>query len=124
VARLGRPVLLVRGQSATLTELLMSAEYVLAAGNDGAILCERGVWGLPPEGRTLLDLTAVPLLKSLTHLPVVVAPGATAEMACAAEAAGADGLVLEPAAGCVAEALDRVLERARRVAPAMGRQLG
>jgi hypothetical protein len=64
-------------------------------------------WGCRPEGRTLLDLTAVPLLKSLTHLPVVVAPGATPEMACAAVAAGADGLVLEPAAGCVADALDR-----------------
>ncbi len=122
VARLGKPVLLVRGPSATLTELLMSAEYVLAAGNDDAILCEGGVWGLPPEGRTLLDLTAVPVLKSLTHLPVVVAPGATAEMACAAVAAGADGLVLEPA-GCAADALDRALERARRVAPAMGRRL-
>jgi 3-deoxy-7-phosphoheptulonate synthase len=123
VARLGTPVLLVRGPSATLTELLMSAEYVLAAGNDDAILCEVGVRALPPEARTLLDLTAVPLLKSLTHLPIVVAPGPTAEMASAAVAAGADGLVLEPAASRGADALDRMLERARRVAPAMGREL-
>jgi 3-deoxy-7-phosphoheptulonate synthase len=121
VARLGKPVLLVRGRAATLTELLLAAEYVLAAGNGDVILCEAGVLGLSPDGRDLLDLAAVPVLQSLTHLPVVVAPGADAAMACAAIAAGADGLVLEPGAG---DGIAPAIERARRVAAAMGRRLG
>ncbi|HEU0055009.1 MAG TPA: N-acetylneuraminate synthase family protein, partial [Longimicrobium sp.] len=121
VARLGKPVLLVRGQTAILSELLLAAEYLLAEGNPDVILCEAGVLGIPPEGRPLLDLTAIPVLKSLSHLPVVVAPGATAGMACAAIAAGADGVVLEPAGE--EDELAGPMEHARRVAVAMGRRL-
>ena len=123
VARLGKPVLLVRGQTALLTQLLLAAEYVLAEGNPDVILCEAGVLGIPPEGRPLLDLTAVPVLKSLSHLPVVVAPGVEAGMACAAIAAGADGVVLEPADDGPDDALVEQMKHARRVALAMDRRL-
>lgn len=123
VARLGKPVLLVRGQTAILTELLLAAEYVLAAGNADVILCEAGVLGLLPEGRPLLDLTAIPVLKSLSHLPVMVAPGAGAMMACAAIAAGADGVVLESAGEGLDDEFAGLMEHARRVAVAMDRRL-
>jgi 3-deoxy-7-phosphoheptulonate synthase len=123
VARLGKPVLLLRGQTAGLTELLLAAEYVLAEGNADVILCEAGVLGIPPEGRPLLDLTAIPVLKSLSHLPVMAAPGATPSMACAAIAAGADGVVLEPAGGDAEHEFAERMERARRVTAAMGRRL-
>ena len=123
VARLGKPVMLVRGQRALLTELLLAAEYVLAEGNAGVILCEAGVLGIAPEGRPLLDLTAIPVLKSLSHLPVLVAPGATARMACAAIAAGADGVVLEPTPEDGDGELAATMEQARRVAAAMARRL-
>jgi 3-deoxy-7-phosphoheptulonate synthase len=123
VARLGKPVLLMRGQKATLTELLLAAEYVLAEGNADVILCEAGVLGVPPEGRPLLDLTAVPLLKSLSHLPVMVAPGDAASMACAAIAAGADGVVLEPTPEGEDDQLAELMGHARRVAVAMDRRL-
>ena len=99
-ARLGKPVLLVRGPVATITELLQAAEYVLAEGNGDAILCEAGVLHPSSEGRRVLDLAAVPVIKALSHLPVVVWPGcsdpaATTAMACAAIAAGADGVTVE-----------------------------
>ncbi|HEX6037635.1 N-acetylneuraminate synthase family protein, partial [Longimicrobium sp.] len=123
VARLGTPVLLVRGQTAGLTEVLLAAEYVLAAGNPDVILCEAGVLGIPPEGRPVLDLTAVPVLKSLSHLPVVAAPGAAAGLASAAIAAGADGVLLEPDGEDAEDELAPAMEHARRVALAMGRRL-
>jgi 3-deoxy-7-phosphoheptulonate synthase len=75
VARLGRPVSLVRGPVATISELLQAAEYVLAEGNADAILCEAGVLHPASEGRRVLDLAAVPVIKSLSHLPVLVWPG-------------------------------------------------
>src|SRR6476646_11990706 len=100
--RSGRPVLLKRGFSATIEEWLMSAEYVLAEGNEDVVLCERGIRGFDPIVRFTLDLTAVPLLKDLTHLPVIVDPShgtgrraLVAPMSLAAIAAGADGLILE-----------------------------
>ena len=71
VARPGKPVLLVRGQRAILTDLLLAAEYVLAEGNADVILCEAGVLGIPPEGRPLVDPTAIAVLKSPSHLPVM-----------------------------------------------------
>ena len=99
---LRKPVLLKRGMSATLEELLMSAEYVLAGGNSNVILCERGIRSFQKETRNLLDLSAVPILKSKTHLPVIVDPShATGmwslvePMSKAAVAAGADGLIIE-----------------------------
>lgn len=97
-----KPVLLKRGMSATLPELLQAAEYILAEGNHDVILCERGVRTFSDHTRNTLDLSAVPVLKRMTHLPVVVDPshatGSRADvgpMALAAIAAGADGLLIE-----------------------------
>jgi len=97
-----KPILLKRGLANTLEELLMSAEYLMAGGNDSVILCERGIRTFETYTRNTLDLAAVPLLKELTHLPVVVDPShATGiarlvkPMSLAAVAAGADGLVIE-----------------------------
>ena len=97
-----RPVLLKRGPACTLRELLLAAEYLMAGGNGRVILCERGVRSFDPSTRALLDLSAVPLLHELSHLPVIVDPshalGAARfvpPMALAAAAAGADGLLIE-----------------------------
>jgi 3-deoxy-7-phosphoheptulonate synthase len=98
----GKPVLLKRGLSATIKELLLSAEYLLAEGNGEVILCERGVRSFDTHTRNLLDLTAIPVVKSLSHLPIIADPshgtGIRAKvtpMARAAVAAGADGLMIE-----------------------------
>jgi 3-deoxy-7-phosphoheptulonate synthase len=97
-----KPVLIKRGMSATIEELLMSAEYVLSEGNKNVILCERGIRSFQKETRNVLDLSSVPLLKSKNHLPVIVDPShATGmwslvePMSKAAVAAGADGLMVE-----------------------------
>ena len=97
-----KPVLLKRGMSSTVTELLQAAEYILAGGNRQVILCERGIRTFETMTRNTLDISAVPLLKSLSHLPVVVDPshasGISAlvePLALAAVAAGADGLIIE-----------------------------
>jgi len=102
VGRAGKPVLLKRGLSATLEELLLAAEYVLKEGNEDVILCERGIRTFETSYRATLDLTAVPVLKELTHLPVVVDPSHAAgsrklvePLSLAAAAAGADGLMVE-----------------------------
>ena len=102
VGQSGRPVLLKRGLSATLEELVMSAEYIMAEGNDQVILCERGIRTFEPSMRNTLDISAVPMLKKMTHLPVVVDPSHAAgiawmvqPLAAAAMAAGADGLMVE-----------------------------
>lgn len=100
--RAGKPVLLKRGMAATVKDLLLSAEYLLAEGNGNVILCERGVRGFDTHTRNLLDLTAIPVVKSLSHLPIIADPshgtGLRAKvipMARAAVAAGADGLMIE-----------------------------
>jgi 3-deoxy-7-phosphoheptulonate synthase len=97
-----KPVLLKRGMMTTIEELLMSAEYILAAGNDQVILCERGIRTFETATRNTLDLSAVPVLKELTHLPVIVDPShATGHwkyvlpLSRAALAVGADGLLVE-----------------------------
>jgi 3-deoxy-7-phosphoheptulonate synthase len=102
IGRSGRPVLLKRGLSATLDELLMAAEYVLKEGNRNVMLCERGIKTFENSYRTTLDLQAVPVLKELSHLPVVVDPShaagrrsLVAPMSLAAAAAGADGIIVE-----------------------------
>jgi 3-deoxy-7-phosphoheptulonate synthase len=102
VGRARKPVLLKRGLSATLEELLMAAEYVVAGGNGRVILCERGIRTYERATRNTLDLAAVPALKDVSHLPVVVDPShgtgrrsLVAPMALAAVAAGADGLMVE-----------------------------
>ena len=100
--RTGRPVLLKRGMAATIKDLLLSAEYLLAEGNGQVILCERGVRGFDSHTRNLLDLTAIPVVKSLSHLPIIADPShgtgirsKVIPMARAAVAAGADGLMIE-----------------------------
>jgi 3-deoxy-7-phosphoheptulonate synthase len=102
VGQIGKPVILKRGMSATIMELLMSAEYIMAEGNHRVILCERGIRTFETETRNTLDISAIPLLKQLTHLPVIVDPShavgrldLVAPVARAAVAAGADGLVVE-----------------------------
>ncbi len=102
LGRLRKPVLLKRGLASTLKELLMSAEYIMAGGNEQVILCERGIRTYDDYTRNTLDLAAVPMLKELTHLPVIVDPShATGiarlvrPMALAAAACGSDGLIIE-----------------------------
>ena len=97
-----KPILLKRGLANTIEELLMSAEYIMAAGNEKVILCERGIRTFETMTRNTLDISAIPLLKKLSHLPVVVDPSHAAgvsslvePLALAAVAAGADGLIIE-----------------------------
>ena len=141
VGRSRLPVLLKRGGSATLTEFLDAAEYVLSEGNERVVLCERGIRTFEPSTRATLDLNAVPMLKRLTHLPVIVDPShgtghdwMVPAMACAAIAAGADGLLIEvhpdpPAAlsdgaqSLTPAAFATAMLQMRRVAAAIGRSL-
>ena len=102
LGRAGKPVLLKRGLSATLEEMLMAAEYILKEGNEAVMLCERGIRTFETAYRFTLDLMAVPVLKDLTHLPVIVDPSHAAgrrdlvlPMSLAAAAAGADGIIVE-----------------------------
>jgi 3-deoxy-7-phosphoheptulonate synthase len=102
VGRCGRPVLLKRGLSATITELLLAAEHVMAAGNSDIVLCERGIRTFETSTRSTLDISAIPVLKEETHLPVIVDPshaGGLARLviplALASIAAGADGIMVE-----------------------------
>jgi 3-deoxy-7-phosphoheptulonate synthase len=102
LGRVGLPVLLKRGLSSTLEELLMAAEYVLKEGNPNVMLCERGIRTFETAYRFTLDITAVPMLKELSHLPVIVdpshAPGRrdmVLPLSLAAAAAGADGIIVE-----------------------------
>lgn len=137
----GKPVLLKRGLSATIDEWLMAAEYLLVAGNPRIVLCERGVRSFDNATRNLLDIAAVPLLHSLTHLPVIVDPShgtgvakLVRPMALAALAAGADGLLIEvhphpPAAASdgqqslTFEQFEALMSQADVVARAAGRRV-
>jgi 3-deoxy-7-phosphoheptulonate synthase len=102
IGKLKKPVLLKRGQSSTLKELLMSAEYIMSQGNEQVILCERGIRTFEEYTRNTCDLSAVPALKELSHLPVIVDPShgtgvrsLVTPLAKAAIAVGADGLIIE-----------------------------
>ena len=102
VGRIGKPVLLKRGMAATISDLLLSAEYILAEGNDQVVLCERGVRSFDPAARNMFDLTAVPIVQKLSHLPIIADPShgtglrdKVTPMARAAVAAGADGVIVE-----------------------------
>jgi 3-deoxy-7-phosphoheptulonate synthase len=139
--RTGKPILLKRGMAATVKDLLLSAEYVLAEGNGQVILCERGVRGFDPHTRNLLDLTAIPVVKSLSHLPIIADPshgtGLRAKvipMARAAVAAGADGLMIEVhpdperalsdgAQSLYPDQFDELMEQIAVIAEAIGRDL-
>jgi 3-deoxy-7-phosphoheptulonate synthase len=136
-----RPVLLKRGMMATIDELLLAAEYVAAAGNPRVILCERGIRTFETATRNTLDLSAVPVLKDLTHLPVIVDPSHAAgrrelvpALARAALAAGADGLIVEVhphperavsdgRQSLTLEGFAAMMEDLRRLAGALGRTL-
>jgi 3-deoxy-7-phosphoheptulonate synthase len=139
--RAGKPVLLKRGMAATISDLLMSAEYLLAEGNGQVILCERGVRGFDPITRNLLDLTAIPVVKGLSHLPIIADPshgtGLRAKvtpMARAAVAAGADGVIVEVhpdpehalsdgAQSLFPEQFEEMMTQIRAIAQAIGRDL-
>jgi 3-deoxy-7-phosphoheptulonate synthase len=102
LGRVQRPVLLKRGMSATVSELLMAAEYIVAHGNSAVVLCERGIRTFERATRNTLDVSAIPVLKRETHLPVIVDPShaggdasLVAPLAFAGVAAGADGLIIE-----------------------------
>jgi 3-deoxy-7-phosphoheptulonate synthase len=139
--RAGKPVLLKRGMAATVKDLLLSAEYLLAEGNGNVILCERGVRGFDTHTRNLLDLTAIPVVKSLSHLPIIADPshgtGLRAKvipMARAAVAAGADGLMIEVhpdperamsdgAQSLYPEMFEEMMQQISVIAHAIGRRL-
>lgn len=102
LGKIRRPILLKRGLSSTIEELLMSAEYIMAGGNDQVILCERGIRTYETYTRNTLDISAIPILKKKSHLPVIVDPSHASgiawlvePLALAAVAAGADGLIIE-----------------------------
>ena len=102
VGRMKTPVMLKRGMAATINDLLLSAEYILAEGNENVILCERGVRSFDPAARNMLDLTAIPIVHRLSHLPIIADPShgtglrdKVIPMARAAVAAGADGVLIE-----------------------------
>ena len=102
VGRIGKPVLLKRGMAATITDLLLSAEYILSEGNEQVILCERGVRTFDPATRNMFDLTAIPTVHRMSHLPIIADPShgtgirdRVTPMARAALAAGADGIIVE-----------------------------
>lgn len=139
--RAGKPILLKRGLSATIQELLLSAEYILAEGNPNVILCERGVRGFDPATRNLFDLSALPVVHGLSHLPIIADPShgtghrdMVIPMARAAVAAGADGLLVEVhpspdralsdgAQSLYPEQFDRMMKEIRLIAEAIGRRV-
>ena len=141
VGRAGKPVLLKRGMSATIQELLLSAEYVLAEGNPDVILCERGIRGFDSATRNVFDLSAIPVVHSMSHLPIIADPShgtghrdMVIPMARAAVAAGADGIMVEVhptpdralsdgAQSLYPEQFDRMMREVRLIAEAIGRRI-
>jgi 3-deoxy-7-phosphoheptulonate synthase len=141
VGRIGKPVLLKRGPAATISDLLLSAEYILAEGNPHVILCERGLRSFDPATRNMFDLTAIPIVHKLSHLPIVADPSHgtglrehVPPMARAALAAGADGLMIEVhpnperalsdgGQSLYAEQFARMMPELRAIASAIGREM-
>jgi len=141
VGQLGKPVLLKRGMSATIEELLLAAEYLLAEGNEDVVLCERGVRSFDSHTRNLLDLAAIPVVQGLSHLPIIADPShgtgirsKVIPMARAAVAAGADGIIVEVhpdppramsdgAQSLYPEQFGEMMEQIRVIAEAIGRTL-
>ena len=142
LGRLDKPILLKRGLSSTIEELLMSAEYIMAGGNEKVILCERGIRTYETYTRNTLDISAVPILKKLSHLPVIVDPSHASgiswlvePLALAAVAAGADRLIIEVhndpqhalsdgAQSLTPEQFDQVAKHVNAAAKAFGRKVG
>lgn len=141
VGKLGKPVLLKRGLAATINDLLLSAEYILSEGNPNVILCERGVRTFDSATRNLFDLTAIPVVQKLSHLPIVADPShgtglrdKVTPMARAAVAAGADGILVEVhpspdkalsdgAQSLYPEQFVKLVEELRLIAQAIGREV-
>lgn len=141
LGHLKTPILLKRGLSGTIEELLMSAEYIMAGGNENVILCERGIRTYETFTRNTLDISAVPILKKISHLPVVVDPSHAGgiswlvePLAMAAVAAGADGLIIEVhnnpkkalsdgAQSLTPDQFDHVASRIKEIAPFFGKKL-
>jgi 3-deoxy-7-phosphoheptulonate synthase len=139
--RCGKPILLKRGLSATIQELLLSAEYILAEGNPDVILCERGIRSFDQSTRNLFDVSAIPVVHSASHLPIVADPShgtghrdMVIPMARAAIAAGADGLLVEVhpnpdralsdgAQSLYPEQFERLMRETRLIADAIGRRV-
>ncbi len=135
-----KPILLKRGLSSTYEELLMSAEYIMAGGNEQVILCERGIRTFETYTRNTLDIAAIPVLKQLSHLPIIIDPSHSAgrsalvdSLSCAAVAAGADGLIIEvhndpPHAMCDGpqsirpEAFDALANKLRYISKVTGKE--
>ena len=136
-----KPVLVKRGISATIEEWLLSAEYILAGGNNDVILCERGIRTFETATRNTFDISAIPVVQKLSHLPVVADPSHGAgrrdmvpQLARAAVAAGADGLLIEVhadpdhawsdgAQSMYPDQFDRLMAELRIIAPAIGRSI-
>jgi 3-deoxy-7-phosphoheptulonate synthase len=139
LGKVARPVLLKRGISATIEELLLSAEYIMSGGNYNVVLCERGIRTFENATRNTLDISAIPVIQKLSHLPIVVDPShgtgrrdKVAPMARAAVAAGADGLLIEVhpdpdkalsdgAQSLYLEQFEQLMKELRMIAPAVGR---
>jgi len=139
--RVGKPVLLKRGMAATIQELLLSAEYILAEGNPDVILCERGIRGFDSATRNLFDLTSIPVVHATSHLPIIADPShgtghrdMVIPMARAAVAAGADGLLVEVhptpdralsdgAQSLYPEQFEKMMREIRHIADAIGRRI-
>ena len=142
LSKLNKPVLLKRGLSATIEELLMSAEYILAGGNQEVILCERGIRTFETYTRNTMDICAIPVVQKLSHLPIIADPShgtgirdKVLPMARAAIAAGADGLIVEVhhdpnkavsdgAQSLYPEQFDKLMKELEIIARAIGRTLG
>lgn len=142
LSKLNKPVLLKRGLSATIEELLMSAEYILAGGNQEVILCERGIRTFETYTRNTMDICAIPVVQKLSHLPIIADPShgtgirdKVRPMARAAIAAGADGLIVEVhhdpdkavsdgAQSLYPEQFDKLMKELEIIARAIGRTLG
>src|SRR3954469_6900133 len=141
VGKMKKPVLLKRGMAATINELLLSAEYILAEGNNDVILCERGVRTFDPATRNMFDLTAIPIVQQLSHLPIVADPShgtgirdKVLPMARAAVAAGANGILVEVhpnperalsdgAQSLFPEQFERLMRETRIIVEAIGRRV-
>ena len=141
VGKMHKPVLLKRGLANTIEEWIMSAEYIMAGGNENVIFCERGIRTFEPYTRNTLDLSVIPIIKEKTHLPIVIDPShATGNwryveaMSLAAVAAGADGLIIEVhtdpehawsdgAQTLKPEKFRQVVDKCRAVAHVVGRDL-
>jgi len=141
LGKIRKPVLLKRGMAATIEELLMAAEYLMAGGNYQVILCERGIRTFENATRNTLDISAIPVVKKLSHLPIIADPShgtgrrdKVAPMARAAVAAGADGLIIEVhhdpdnalsdgAQSLLPEQFTKLMEELRMIAKVIGRRL-